>query len=80
MHLQLSKQKQLKYCDFVCMEDKQKSKQNEQISAENPLNVICPVCGLNTAAILDPKQISDKKSLHLCLVCGYVFEYINPAN
>ena len=62
------------------MEDKQRAEENGDPSTGNPLNVVCPVCGLNTAVILDPKQVSDKKSLHLCLVCGHVFEYINPAN
>lgn len=62
------------------MEDKQKSEKKEQNLDDNPLSVVCPVCRLNAAVILDPKQVSDKKSLYLCLVCGHVFEYINPAN
>ena len=62
------------------MNEKQEANNNTQGNIDNPLNVVCPVCGLNTTVILDPKQVSVKKSLHLCLVCGRVFEYINPAS
>ena len=53
-----------------------KNKGEKKFEDDNPLKVKCPFCGENTTLILDPKQISDKKTTHICLICGQTFEYI----
>lgn len=60
-------------------EDKNKVEKNLLI--ENPFAVKCPACGLYSSVVLDPKKISDEKTIRLCLVCGHLFEYFNqPQN
>ena len=57
--------------------ENEKLDNNKSQKDDNPLKVRCPFCGKYTTIILDPKQISDKKSTHICLICGQSFEYIN---
>ena len=59
------------------MDTSDSNKIDRNSEEENPLKVKCPICGENTTLIIDPKQISDDKTLHICLICGQTFEYIN---
>jgi CRISPR/Cas system-associated protein Cas10 (large subunit of type III CRISPR-Cas system) len=60
--------------------NEEQTDQNNKFIENKPEGKECPHCRMKTTILLDPKQISDKKSMNLCLVCGQVFEYINPTN
>jgi len=62
------------------MNDDKKINLNENNNAEFLLKAVCPACKTNSTLILDHKKINDEKSMHLCLICGQVFDYNKKNN